>query len=60
MSNFVGIPPQFFCNFSIIACLLLIVINANYLHVEPLGRMIVFWYQLGTMHVHVGKLVAEI
>ena len=31
-----------------------------YLHVEPLGKMIVSWYPFGTMFGNLGKLVAEI
>ena len=33
---------------------------AKILHVEPLGKRIVSWYQFGIMFGNLGKLVAEI
>ena len=62
MSNFVCIPPNFFCDFSFISIVFINIHEYSNLIicVRPLGKIIVSWHQFGIMFGTLEQLTADI
>ena len=56
MSTFVGIPPDFFCDFSLTSNVSIKIHELDNLHVQPLNGMTALWHSFDIKFGTLGQL----